>query len=234
MKFRMGLLAGLGVAGAIVAGTLLTATFVGAQEGDATPSPTPAPEATAEAQQRLDAFLQKVADRLGVSVDALKQAFKDAAVETIDELVAEGKLDAEKAEALKTRIQEGEGLFPFGRFGPKHGHWFEHPRLVSGVLDSAADAIGISRQDLIDELRDGKSLAQVAQEHGVGVDDLKNAMLQDARARLDDAVADGDLTRERADAIYAKFEERIDDLVNRTWPDRIGPPFGHGHGWGPF
>ncbi len=230
MKFRMGLLAGLGIAGAIVAGTLLTATLVGAQDGGATPQPT----ATPEAQQRLDAFLQKVADRLGVSVDDLRQAFKDAAIETIDELVAEGKLDPDKAEAIKKRIQEGEGLFPFGLFGRKHGHWFEYPRIVFGVLDSAADAIGVSRGELVDELRDGKSLAEVAQEHGVSADDLKSALLQDVREKLDQAVADGDLTQERADAIYAKFEERIDDLVNRTWPDRIGPPFGHGRGWGPF
>jgi polyhydroxyalkanoate synthesis regulator phasin len=232
MKFRMGLIAGLGIAGAIVAGTLLTASFVGAQDGAATP--TPSAEATPEAQRRLDAFLQKVADRLGVSVDSLKQAFKDAAKETIDELVAQGELDPDKAENLKARIDEGDGLFPFGRFGPKFGGWFAHPRIAFGVLDSAADAIGITRGELMDELRDGKSLAQVAQEHNVSVDDLKNAMLQDAKAKLDEAVANGDLTQERADSIYAKFQERIDDLVNRTWPDRIGPPFGHGRGWGPF
>lgn len=231
MKFRMGLLAGLGIAGAIVAGTLLTATLVGAQDGG---TPTPTTEATPEAQQRLDAFLQKVADRLGVNVDDLKQAFKDAAKETIDELVAEGKLDADKAEELKSRIDEGKGLFPFGRFGPKHGHRFGHPGIVFGVLDSAADAMGVSRQDLVNELRDGKSLAQIAQEHNVSVDALKNAMLQDAKAKLDEAVANGDLTQERADEIYAKFQDRIDDLVNRTWPDRLGPPFGHGRGWGPF
>lgn len=232
MKFRIGLLTGLGVAAAIIAGTLLMATLVGAQGGEGTPTPTaePAPEA----QQRLDAFLQKVADRLGVSVDQLKQAFKDAAIQTVDELVAEGKLDADKAEQIKSRIEEGEGLFPFWRLGAKFGRWFDHPKLVFGALDSAADAIGISRGELIEELRDGKSLAQVAQEHNVSVDALKNAMLQDARERLDQAVADGKLTQERADEIYANFQSRIDDLVHRTWPRRLGPPFGHGHGWGPF
>ncbi len=232
MKFRIGLLAGLGVAAAIVAGTLLTATLVGAQDGGGTPTPTTEP--TPEAQQRLDAFLQKVADQLGVSVDQLKEAFKNAATQTIDELVAEGKLDADKAEQIKSRIEEGQGLFPFWRIDGKPGRWFEHPKLVFGALDSAADAIGISRQDLIDELRDGKSLAQVAQEHNVSVDALKSAMLQDAKQKLDQAVADGTLTQERADELYANFESRIDDLVNRTWPQRLGPPFGHGHGWGPF
>lgn len=232
MNFRIGLLTGLGVAAAIVGGTLLAATLVGAQDGERTPTPTvePAPEV----QQRLDGFLQKVADRLGVSVDQLKQAFKDAAIQTVDELVAEGKLDADKAEELKSRIQEGEGLFSFWRFGAKFGRWFDHPKLVFGALDSAADTIGISRRELIEELRDGKSLAQVAQEHDVSVDALKNAMLQDAKEKLDQAVADGKLTRERADEMFANFQNRIDDLVNRTWPQRLGPPFGRGHGWGPF
>lgn len=229
MKFRLGLLAALGVAGAIVAGTLVTATLVGAQGG------TPTPEATPSDTPRLDAFLQKVADRLGVSVDQLKQAFKDAAIQTVDDLVAEGKLDPDKAAEIKSRIEQGAAWFPFGRFGPPGPHGLQHPRVLKGVLGSAADAIGVTPRQLVQELREGNtSLAQVAQDHGVSVDDLKDAMLTDAREKLDEAVARGDLTQERADDIYANFEERIDNLLNRTWPDRIGPPFGRGRGWGPF
>ncbi len=51
----------------------------------------------------LGSFLSKVAEKLGVSEDELKDAFDEARDETIDEAVAEGRLSEEQAERLKER-----------------------------------------------------------------------------------------------------------------------------------
>lgn len=53
------------------------------------------------------------------------------------------------------------------------------------------------------------------------MDGLKEAILDAAKERLDQAVADGKLTRAQADELYSRLESHVDDIVNRT--PRSGP-----------
>ena len=83
----------------------------------------------------------------------------------------------------------------------------KHPALVRGIrarvhrLGPATKYLGITPQELRSELRAGKSLAQIARAHGKTVEGLVDAVVAPARARLDAAVANGHLTRQRADEI---------------------------------
>lgn len=99
-----------------------------------------------------------------------------------------------------------EGCAPDGRGGPG--------------LDAAADAIGIDVDALVTALRDGQTIGEVAEAHGVASDDVVAAMVADAEAHLDQAVADGRLSDEEADEIRADLPTRIADLVEN------GPPAG--------
>lgn len=79
-------------------------------------------------------------------------------------------------------------------------------------LTAAAEALGISEDDLRAALADGKSIAQVAEEQGVDVQTVVDALVADATARLDE--------------LEASLPERMADLVNRTgWGDQ--GPGGH-------
>lgn len=62
------------------------------------------------ATPRREAFLEKVAAHLGVSVDDLVAAFEKARLEQIDEAVAAGKITPEQAEALKARLEARKAL----------------------------------------------------------------------------------------------------------------------------
>ena len=108
-------------------------------------------------------FLAKVAAKLGIGEDKLTTAVDEAYSETIDEQVAAGKLTQDQADRLKER---GFELGPM--FGPRGGMRFA----VGGVdlMQSAADTLGLSSDDLMTQLRDGKSLADVAEAQGVSVD----------------------------------------------------------------
>ncbi len=148
-------------------------------------------------------FLARVADKLGVSEDELKTAIDEAGTETLDEAVDEGLLTEGQAE----RLQEGD--FPFrGRpgHGPRHG--------PGHVMDAAAEALDMPRDELMEQLRDGTSLAEVAEAKGMSVEDFKAAFLDQVQAQLDDLVAEDDLTQEQADGIFQRTEENIDDIVN--------------------
>ncbi len=151
----------------------------------------------------LGSFLAKVADKLGVSEDELQTAIDEASTETLDEGVAEGLLTERQAERLQ------EGNFPFrGRPGHMPGHGPGH------VMDAAAEALGMTQDELMEQLRDGASLAEVAEAQGMSVDDFKTALLDQVKAQLDELVAENDLTQDQADDIFQRIEENIDDIVS--------------------
>lgn len=93
-------------------------------------------------------------------------------------------------------------------------------------LSAAADALGIGPDELEGALRDGDSVADVAAEEGVDVQDVIEALTAAATAAIDDKVAAGDLEAARAEDIKADLAEHITALVNGEHP-------GRGHRFGP-
>jgi AraC-like DNA-binding protein len=171
-------------------------------------------------------FLSKVADKLGVSEDELRTAIDEARDETIDEAVEDGRLTEEEAERLKER----DGLFPPFGFGPFVCH------RVGGFLLEAADTVLDADADAIKEqLRDGSSLAEIAEAEGMSVDEFKAAFLEQIKAQLNEKVAENEhFTQEMADNIYSRTEEHIDDIVNGTPGDGPCGHFGPGRFHRPF
>jgi hypothetical protein len=86
------------------------------------------------------------------------------------------------------------------------------------LFRAAADYLGLSPQALRDELRSGKSLAQIATAQGKSVDGLEQTILSVVKTRLDEAVAAGRLSAAREQAFLDRLSSRLDTLVNRTLP----------------
>jgi ribosomal protein S20 len=114
--------------------------------------------------------------------------------------------------------QTGDGGPPAESGRPPGGH--------GPKLEAAARALNLSEDDLRAQLRDGKTIAQVAQAQGVDVQTVIDAMVAEATARIDQAVQEGDLTAEEANERKANLEERITTLVDE------GPQRGHEGGPG--
>jgi hypothetical protein len=159
------------------------------------------------------AFLSDAANRLGVTSAKLQDALKQAALDRVDAAVAAGRLTEAQAAAVKQRIESG-------RLGAAFGHLGSH-RGLRGFGEAAAAYIGVTREQLRQELMGGKSLAQVATAHGKSVDGLKQAILDAAEKRLDLAVSAGRRTSAQEQSLLDRLKSRIDDLVNHT-----GPPSG--------
>jgi hypothetical protein len=126
----------------------------------------------------------------------------------------------EQADRAKEAIESGEGRgFGLrGGFGHKGG--FGH-RGGSGS-EAAAAYLGLSRDELRTELRSGKSLATIAGEQGKSVEGLKEVMVKDAAAKLDEAVASGRITAEQRSAMLERITQMIDRIVERTPGERPG------------
>jgi polyhydroxyalkanoate synthesis regulator phasin len=171
-------------------------------------------------------FLAKVAAKLGIGEDKLKSAVDEAYSETIDEQVAAGKLTQDQADMLKERGFQVGPMFG-GRGGMRMG--------FGGVdlMQSAAEALGLSADELMTQLRDGKSPADVAEAQGVSVDTLKSDLLAAVKTKLDTLVSDGKITQDQADQMYSRTESNIDQIISGTRPFGGGCPRG-GPGFGPM
>ena len=202
-----------------------------AQTAQATPSPTPKGQSTAT--QYNNFFFNALAQKLGVTLDALKQAILSAATDTINQMLKDGRLTQNQADSLKNNLNNwfGNGntsqkgfpfFFGFGR-GPRGFGGFGRG-MFSGrntLLSDAAKAFGMDQQSLLTELRSGKSIADVAQEHKVDLGQLKQTVLSDVKANLDNAVKNSQLTQNQADQLYQNFSNNIDSQLNQKWP--VGP-----------
>ena len=167
-------------------------------------------------------FVSNLAEKLGVSESELTTAIKDTRVEMLDEAVANGRLTQEQADRMREKINESDyGLFGFGRgFGDRLCH-----RAAGHVLGTAAEVLDMPKEDLAQQLKDGKSLAEVAEAKGMSVEDFKSALLDKEKAKLDTLVSEDKLTQAQADKIYEKFQENIDTIVNAV-PGADGPCHG--------
>src|SRR5437870_4118197 len=92
-------------------------------------------------------------------------------------------------------------LTPFGSSGSGGiGQVGGHRRHHGGgkqQLQTIADTLGITTDQLQQEMSSGNSLAQIAQNHGKTADDLINALQDKAKSRLDQAVSAGNIGQDQ-------------------------------------
>jgi hypothetical protein len=215
-----------GVVGMLVLGVLATAGLVAGVASAQTPTP-PTTQSGTDLNQY---FWQSLADRLGTTVDKLTQAFKDAAKDTVAKGLSEGQMTQSQADEANGRIdtwQPGQGGpwgMPFGGHDRGWGGMGHHGFGFEGqaILDAAAKTLGMTTADLTTELQSGKTLADIAAEKKVDVAALKQAMIDAAKAQVDQAVTDGKLTQAQADQLKTKIDTLAQNLD-------LSQPFMFGH-----
>jgi hypothetical protein len=172
-------------------------------------------------QQESQAVINDAANRLGIDPSKLSSALKQALEDRVDAAVASGEITKAEGDKFKAAIESGNVPLLFaghpgvGPGGPHGRFGFGHP---GGGLDAAAKAIGITEAQLQTELQSGKTLAQIAKDHGKTADDVVNALVADAQTKLDTAVKAGKLTQAQADAMLNDLKSHITDMVNGTAP----------------
>jgi DNA-binding CsgD family transcriptional regulator len=135
--------------------------------------------------------LAEIATAHGKSVDGLKQAVLDAAKKDLDREVAEGDLTAEQEQTILSQLRNGLDDFVNGKDGLRikiEAKGAGPDLALGGPFETAADYLGLSVDQLTDELRAGKSLAEIASAHGKSVSGLKQKLIDAATADIEKAV----------------------------------------------
>jgi polyhydroxyalkanoate synthesis regulator phasin len=162
-------------------------------------------------------FLDRVAQIAGVDAQKLKDSIKQASQEEVDQKVKEGKLSQEEAGVIKKNMDEGNFYgFGMGVRGPKG------PMIEKGIMapdfEDISTFLGITPTDLKDQIRNGKTLLEVAKDKGKSEADLKSFLTNKFDENLKQAVTDGKLTQAEADRISEKRDEMISHLIEGKGP----------------
>jgi polyhydroxyalkanoate synthesis regulator phasin len=194
-----------------------------------TASPTPSPSVDGSPGSLRDAYKEELASQLGISLEELNTALTNTDLALIDQAVEDGRLTEAEAEKLKSHVNDDTNLWPF----PPFRKGIEH-RLKAGFITEAAEVLGVDQSVITDGLKDGKTLAEIANENGMSAEDFKAALLEQVKSDLDAKVAAGDITQEQADNLYDRLTNNIDEIVNHEPDDFPGPRrdfhFGPRHG----
>ena len=142
--------------------------------------------------------------------------------ETLKPLVDAGTITQAQADAVIAALKADM---------PERG---EHGRGGKGGpgMDVAAQALGMTADELHTALKGGQTLAQVAESKGVNVQVVVDALVASATNHINEKVASGDITQAEADEKLANVTERVTERVNNPRPEG-GPRGGQGAKRGP-
>ncbi|HEV3096827.1 MAG TPA: DUF2680 domain-containing protein [Candidatus Dormibacteraeota bacterium] len=196
---------------------IVAAVVIGVAAVEAAPSPSPS---ASPSKNYAQAFIDKLAGILHLTPAQTQDALKQAQLQTIDQMLADGKITKAQADAMKARINAGQGLAPFGGFAPRHGGGFKAQAtvmrdLATAELNAAALALHMSAADLQSALRSGKSLADLETQQKVSDSAVQAAMKNAAKSVLDKAVKAGTLTQAQADSILSRVGSALKSRAHK-------------------
>jgi hypothetical protein len=88
------------------------------------------------------------------------------------------------------------------------------PGPLGAMVSAASTYLGLSSDQIGQELKSGKTLADVASEQGKSVAGLEQAVIGAAKTALDQSVAAGDITATEEQHVLDQLNAQLDDFVN--------------------
>jgi lambda repressor-like predicted transcriptional regulator len=164
------------------------------------------------ARLRAGKSLAQIATAQGKSVDGLRAALVVAFRAKVDRAASTGRISSTRAERLRARAPAlVERLV---QRAPHVGAKRLYAR--GAVLRVAGNYLGLTPKELVYELRNGTSLADLAAARGKRVDGLEDALFAAFKAKVDAAVAVGRLDAARAQRLLGRAPAQIHKIVNRS------------------
>ena len=188
------------------------------------------------------AFLNDVAKRLGVTPQQLTAALDGATQDQLQAAVKSGRLTQAQADALAQGLKQN-GAAPALPFGFGFGPHFARPAVPGGPagprgfggrfiippfggfgdMPAAASYLGLTETQLFQQLKSGKSLAQIATAKGKTASGLEQAMTKAMKTRLDRLVANRMLTSTQEQKILSRVSAIVSTIVNQKGAQFLRP-----------
>jgi hypothetical protein len=137
-------------------------------------------------------FLSNFSNDLGKSESDVEAAYKSALSATIDQAVANGKLSEAQAQKLKTALEKRTPCSGLGRIGAKANASIA-AKARAAYLQASAKALGISTDELKEDLKKGMSLHQIADSKHITEAQFRSALIANLTADLQKRLGTGPL-----------------------------------------
>jgi hypothetical protein len=157
-------------------------------------------KAAFDAKIKAGSTLAKIAEEQGISRDSLKSAITAAFNKKLEEQKQEFSTNLDKiidSDLQANKIEGRDGGFRVGL-----------------DVTEAAKVLGLSADQVKEQLSADKSLADLAKEKGVDVQKLIDAQIASLTSNINQAVKDGKLTQAQADKQLADVANIADKMVN--------------------
>ena len=162
----------------------------------------------------------------GDDVDVVIDTAVAAATARIHEMVASGNLTQERADKLLANLEEmiTKGINGELRRGNGESPLRDRARLALAghLLDAVTAATGLDREGVLQQAREGSTLAQIIEANGGNVDSVIDTAVASATEDINALVNDNKLTQERADSLIGSLETVYTNMVNGQLPQRPG------------
>ncbi len=165
------------------------------------------------------AITNQLASHLGIDVGKLQTAEKAAINQAIDARLAANTITPQQAQTAHDKVNSSADVctLKIGAKGAAGKGAGKHAKgtLRKDELQAAATEFTITEQQLTQDLKGGKSLADEAAAHNVKTDDLKATLRATLKTDLDKAVAAKTIDQAKEDKALAAFDAHADALLNR-------------------
>ncbi|MBI2855419.1 MAG: hypothetical protein HYX93_01055 [Chloroflexi bacterium] len=182
--------------------------------------------------------IAEIAEAQGITLDELVSLITADVESELAQAVADGTLIQAEADERLERIRnvvtrlvthEGRPVLGIGPHFRLHGQYIRgHHRWhqvadrimphLRSVITRATDLLGMEPQDILAQVREGSTIAEIAEAQGVTLDELVGVLTEDVETRLSQAVADGKLTQDEADARLERVTDMVTKVVTRSLP----------------
>ncbi|MFM9278097.1 hypothetical protein [Paenibacillus jiagnxiensis] len=173
--------------------------------------------------------LAEIAEEQGVSTEDLKSKLEAwleenipanrPAKESSDNSSTDSGTDSQTAKTpdfadMAAKMLEGKG------FGMGHDRGGMMGGGMFGDSEELADLLGLTTDELKAAIKEGSSLADIAEEQNVDVDDVINLLVSSMTEKLEAQLAEGKLTDEQYEARKTELENRVTRMVNGEHPEK--------------
>ncbi|MCX7570957.1 hypothetical protein OS242_13490 [Tumebacillus sp. DT12] len=173
--------------------------------------------------------LLDIATEKGISKDALVDFLLENHTKSIDQAVTDGKIDAEKAAEIKSKLTREQIEERISQAAPaKHdgekGFGGPGKMMIGKNSQELLDFLKLTEEQLRTAMQADKTLLDVATDQGIEKDALVTFLLDSQTQHIDQAVTDGKIDAEKAAEMKTHLtREKIEAMISSK-----GPAFGKG------
>jgi len=179
-----------------------------------------------EVHAALAGTVAELAESQDMTIEGIVDALIAPMIERVQQAVDDGRITQEQADERIAQMEERllEGL--------ESGSWFSmgrggfRGRLGGAQPTLLAEALDMTVEELQEALTGGQTVAELAEDQGVALEDIVDALIAPRIERIQQAVEDGRITQEQADERIEQMEARM--LEGLESGSRFGMRMGRG------